>query len=320
MADKLSAFDELAGVVEKLAVLLAAGVAPAAAWAYLAEVPSKSLAYRVSEAASALADGRAISSPAATGRGRGGSVRRRGSRSDTADDDIAWRGLAAAWQVATDAGAPLAPTLKRLAASLRDLADNERDARTALAGPVATTRMVMVLPLVGVAFGVALGFDTIGALLTTAPGVACLMTGVVMMLVARWWSARLVRGAGPTTVLPGLALDLVAIAVAGGASIPRALRSVDDARDVYALDVDDSATAVERTLALSARAGVPAAFLLQSEADGMRRTARSLGQRRAATLSVTLMLPLGLCILPAFMLLGVAPLMISVISSTLESF
>jgi tight adherence protein B len=41
-----------------------------------------------------------------------------------------------------------------------------------------------------------------------------------------------------------------------------------------------------------------------------------VGERKAATLAVTLMLPLGLCILPAFMVLGVAPLLIAVISST----
>jgi tight adherence protein B len=32
------------------------------------------------------------------------------------------------------------------------------------------------------------------------------------------------------------------------------------------------------------------------------------------------MLPLGLCILPAFVLLGVLPLLVSVVSSTVASF
>jgi tight adherence protein B len=31
------------------------------------------------------------------------------------------------------------------------------------------------------------------------------------------------------------------------------------------------------------------------------------------------MLPLGLCVLPAFMLLGVAPLLLAIVSSTFES-
>ena len=346
MAEPLSGFDELASVVEKLAVLLAAGIAPAAAWGYLvdADLTSESLSRRVREAALALGEGRSIpraegsdtaglASRGSRARGAGlaslgdralaGGLASRGSRARLAGgatDDVAWRGLAAAWRIATEAGAPLAPTLQRFAASLRDLADNERDARTALAGPVATTRMVMVLPLVGIFFGVALGFDTLATLFTTPPGLACLALGVTLIIVARWWSARLVRGARPASVVPGLGLDLIAIAVSGGASIPRALRSVDDARTHCGLAVDDSAAEVEKTLALSARAGVPAASLLRSAADEARRTARGLGQRKAAALSVTLMLPLGLCILPAFMLLGVAPLLISVLSSTLGSF
>jgi len=37
---------------------------------------------------------------------------------------------------------------------------------------------------------------------------------------------------------------------------------------------------------------------------------------RAAKLSSSLLIPLGVCTLPAFLLLGVAPLILSVLSST----
>ena len=59
------------------------------------------------------------------------------------------------------------------------------------------------------------------------------------------------------------------------------------------------------------------AELLRAEAFRVRRAARADGAARAAALGVRLMLPLGVCVLPAFVLLGVAPLMISVISGTL---
>ena len=81
---------------------------------------------------------------------------------------------------------------------------------------------------------------------------------------------------------------------------------------IEAEDRSGAGATIAEVLALSSRAGVPAAALLRSEAEEARRDARSEGERKAATLSVTLMLPLGLCILPAFMLLGVAPLLISV--------
>jgi tight adherence protein B len=227
-----------------------------------------------------------------------------------------WRGLAAAWRVATDAGAPLAPTLDDFAASLRDLAQTSREVQVALAAPIATAKMVMALPAVGVLFGLALGFDTVGTLFGTPVGLGCLFGGVLLMLAARRWNRRLVRGAEPAMQTPGLAIDLVAIAVSGGASTQRAMHAVEVACDRASIELTDDADAFSAVFSLSTRAGVPAAALLRSEAAEARRRARSDGARRAATLSVTLMLPLGLCILPAFMLLGVAPLLIAVISST----
>lgn len=291
-------------MVQRLGVLLAAGVAPVSGWAYIADAARGSAATGARRVADAAARGDSISEAI---------VAVAGSRRT---DATAWRGLAAAWVVASDAGAPLAATLAELAASLRSLAQNQRDLETALAGPAATARMVMVLPVVGILFGMALGFDSLRILFTTPPGLVCLALGSVLMLLAQLWNQRLVRRARPVHLTPGLALDLMAIAVSGGASLSRARRVVADARETCGIGNDGSAAAIEEVLELSRRAGIPAAALLRSEATESRRTARSAGERRAATLAVTLMLPLGLCILPAFMLLGVAPLLIAVISST----
>jgi len=245
---------------------------------------------------------------------------RPGIEGERDSDAAAWRGLAAAWFVATDAGAPLAPSLERFAASLRALAQTGRDLRVVIAAPAATARMVMALPAVGVLFGIVLGFDTIGTLFRTGPGLICLALGLALMLAARTWNRRLVAAARPKQLTPGLTLDLMAIAVSGGAALPRALAVVGEACQRCGIEVEDrsgAAAVIAEVLALSRRAGVPAAALLRSEAEEARRDARSEGERKAAALSVTLMLPLGLCILPAFMLLGVAPLLISVIGSTL---
>lgn len=296
--------EPLAAVVQRLGVLLAAGVAPVSGWAYVADAARGSSASAAREVSEAAALGRpiadAIVEVAKSGR----------------PDAMAWRGLAAAWLVASDSGAPIASTLAELSTSLRALAQNQRDLDTALAGPVATARMVMVLPVVGILFGMALGFDSIRVLFTTPPGLACLALGTMLMALAQLWNRRLLRRARPTNLTPGLALDLMAIAVSGGASLSRAERAVADARERCGIASDGSEDAIAEVLALSRRAGIPAAALLRSEATESRRAAQSAGERTAATLAVTLMLPLGLCILPAFMLLGVAPLLIAVISST----
>jgi tight adherence protein B len=298
--------ESVASVVQRLAVLLAAGVVPASAWGYLADGQDSSGIVR------SVADAAATGTPIAESIVAAVSHR-------PAQDEQAWRGLAAAWQIATDAGASLAPSLREFASSLRDVAQNQRDLAVALAAPTATARMVMVLPVVGVVFGMALGFNTIATLFTTVPGLVCLLLGAAMMLLARLWNRRLLAAAQPARFTPGLSLDLMAIAVSGGASLARASAALDAARESCGLIDDGGADTIESVLSLSRRAGVPAAALLRSEAVEARRTARSEGQRTAATLAVTLMLPLGLCILPAFMLLGVAPLLIAVVSSTVSS-
>ncbi|WP_185202413.1 type II secretion system F family protein [Glaciihabitans sp. INWT7] len=302
--DRRVDLEPLAAVVQRLGVLLAAGVAPASGWAYVAEAAH----------GSAAAGARAVADVAA----RGGSVTEAivSVASARRADRAAWRGLAAAWLVATEAGAPLAPTLSELSATLRSLAQNQRDVETALAGPVATARMVMVLPAVGILFGLALGFDSLHVLVATPPGLVCLALGILLMGLAQLWNRKLLRGARPTNLTPGLTLDLMAIAVSGGASLSRAQGAVAGAREACGIDPDDGDAAIAEVLELSRRAGVPAAALLRAEAVEARRSARSAGERAAATLGVTLMLPLGVCILPAFMLLGVAPLLIAVLSST----
>lgn len=313
--------DRLASVAERLAVLLSAGVSPVAAWGYLAETepPIHSRVVRIAgrlreglgipEAILGTLDDEKVGALATGTVSRGPSPERQ--------DDV-WRGLAAAWVVATDAGAPLARSLNEHAVSLRALADARRAAASALAGPAATAKLVVILPIVGILFGIALGFNTVGTLVSTTPGLVCLGAGCALLWVGRTWSRRLVMAATATELNPGLALDLLAIAVSGGASIGRAQTAAHGALEQCGLapaprDIAEAHMALD----LSRRAGVPAGSLLRSEANRVRREAGSTAERRAATLAVTLMLPLGLCVLPAFMLLGVAPLMLSILSSTM---
>ena len=327
-------------MTQRLAVLLSAGVSPVSAWGYLlppsllvdsgttgilraaarAAAGGDSVADAIAGQARRLgrenpSEGRAARpATAAPGRRRNGAA---------AEVEHAWFGLAAAWQVATQAGAPLAGCLRELAASLRELAQVQRDLEVALAAPRATARLVMVLPLIGVVFGSLMGFDSLHTLFATVPGWVCLGGGALLMLAAAGWNRALVRRAGPTDLTPGLRLELMAIAMSGGGSIDRSRALVQAAAERYGIaagDAGDVGDPVDRVLDLSTRAGVPAAELLRSEAEQLRRDARSAGQRRAATLSVTLMLPLGLCVLPAFMLVGVVPLLLSVLSSTLTTF
>lgn len=329
--DHTPPIERVAAVTERLAVLLAAGVPASAAWGYLATAVatrprsrSPALVDTVLAAASdAAQDGSDISAAiAAAAREPGDSSGRARGRARASPEADAWLAVAAAWSVAMETGAPLSGCLHELARSQRALGQAQRDIDAALAGPRSTSRLVMVLPVVGLLFGLLLGFDTVGTLLGTVPGAICLAGAAALMLLAWRWSTAMVRRATPRTSAPGLAVDLTAIAMSSGASVERAVAVVQSALDAF-LAADASATrgeraAIDAVLALSRAAGVPAADLLRGEADQVRRNARSTAQQAAAALATRLMLPLGVCILPAFLLVGVAPLLMSVLSSTVR--
>ncbi|RIJ43888.1 pilus assembly protein, partial [Clavibacter lycopersici] len=129
--------EEIAAFVRRLAVLLGAGLHLERAWSQLAppggrprrgegQVPA--LIRRVAAGAgSAPLAARVAAAATAAGSGAGASAR-------------SWCALAAGLEVADRTGAPLARSLDRLADSLVDVARVRRDAGTALAGPVATSR------------------------------------------------------------------------------------------------------------------------------------------------------------------------------------
>ena len=136
MADDAQAVEAVASVVQRLAVMLGAGVAPANAWRYLRDVdPSPYIDAVTASIAAGASIPAAIAAAAADP-----SAERTGS---------AWRAVAAAWFVASESGAPLAATLREIADSLRQLGQLHRDVDAALAGPRSTARFVGVMPLLG---------------------------------------------------------------------------------------------------------------------------------------------------------------------------
>lgn len=74
---------------------------------------------------------------------------------------------------------------------------------------------------------------------------------------------------------------------------------------------------VRRCLGVAHDAGAPAAQLLRDGASEVRRRRRRSAERRASRLGVALVLPLGLCALPAFGALAVAPVVVSLAGQVL---
>lgn len=306
--------EEIAAFVRRLAVLLGAGLNLERAWSQLS--PPGARARRGERAVPALA--RHVAAGAGSGP-LAGRIAAAASAHGTAGGEAArsWCALAAALEVADSTGAPLARSLERLADSLVDIARVRRDAGTALAGPVATSRTVLLMPGAGLLLAAGLGFDPLHVLLTTAPGLACLVAGSSLVAIGWRWNRGLVSRAVSREPAPGLALDLVGVAMSGGASVPRAVAVVRRACERAGLEARDGLDAVGPVVDAAARTGAPVAVLLGGEADRARRDAATRAERAAARLAARLMLPLGVCILPAFLAVGVVPMLLAVVSSTL---
>ncbi|AYF98249.1 type II secretion system F family protein [Protaetiibacter intestinalis] len=288
--------DAVADAVQRLAVLLTAGLDPLGA---LRALPAS----RPAALAAAAASDSPHDVPDAI---RG------------ADRGAVWALVAAQWHVAVEAGAPLAATLERTVESLRALADAERQLDLALAGPLATARIVALLPLAGAGLGMLVGADPLGVVFGTVPGAVAALLGVALLIAGLRWNRRLVDRARGSEPLAGLGAELLALALSGGGAPDRALALVASAAERSGLPaaVDEA----RETLAFAIGAGVPAAVLLRAEATRARRVALAEVLRRAALLGTRLLAPLGLCFLPSFVLLGVVPLVLGILRGTLSAF
>lgn len=103
--------------------------------------------------------------------------------------------VATAWDVASRSGAALAVVVERVAQSLRHEADAAAEVAAALGPPRATARMLLVLPLFGVALGMAMGANPLAFLLSTTVGLGCLALGLTLAMLGVLWVERLTEAA-----------------------------------------------------------------------------------------------------------------------------
>jgi len=133
-----------------------------------------------------------------------------------------------------------------------------------------------------------------------------------------------------------LTLDLLAACLTGGASAAQAAAAVAEAVDgpaaerlravasalavgsgpaeawseLAARDPGDPLAPAARILARAAEGGAPVAGTVQRLAADARAAARSRDEQTARRVGVLVVAPLGLCFLPAFVLLGVLPVVL----------
>ncbi len=233
--------------------------------------------------------------------------------------DPEWRVLAAAWSLALHSGAPIARMLERMAEALVSLERVGNRRSVLLAGPRATIRLVSSLPLVAMLFGAILGFDPIAVMLSPAGAVLGALGGVLLLVGVRWAKVLADRLAAAEWV-SGLECELCWIALSGGAAQHAALRNVADRADAFAvawvrLGALRRDGAVQQVLRAATAHGTPAGSMLLAEAAAARARTLAELERQAERLAVSVLLPIGVCVLPSFIVLGVLPVLLAVMGS-----
>lgn len=241
------------------------------------------------------------------------------------------------------AGVPLAEVLRRTLHVERARQESQDACEAALAGPRMSARILAWLPLAGVGLAALIDPRAVTVLVTTALGWALIVIAALLTWCGRRWTRALLNSAQvPDDGVPvPLALALVEAALVSGMDVPGALRAVGSVlggKDGASLEevaarlsrgapwADAWATGgghapgdvthdVERALRAPHRCGASAVPALRSATDAALRRSRRLAQAAAGKLGVTLALPLTLCLLPAFIAVGIVPMVLAVIGS-----
>ena len=249
-------------------------------------------------------------------------------------------------RMSESAGAPLATSLERAAEHAEERIDALLGRQSALAAPRATGRILSWLPLLGLGLGVLMGSDPVGVLTGSVLGVLTGLLGLGLAFAGRRWTAALVHraevesaasnGAEQTSNMPpvdtALVLELLAAQLRAGLAPLAALGTLAEALNSRPLHTvcqrlqmgsgwgsawSGSAAGtfgeLRDALAPAYTGGAPSTALLLSLADAYRLSERRAAERAAGKLSVALVVPLGLCSLPAFICLGIVPILISLL-------
>lgn len=314
--------DDLATVLEHAATVLGTGVAPSLAWEAVAHA-------HAAEPAAHIAQRVARTPPALLNFDENSPLR-------TLPQGAA---LVLCLQVCEATGAPLAGLLRSLASTLRSLTDARRARESAFAGARTTAHILMALPLIAIALGYVIGADPLRMLGGSWLGLLLLAIGALLMTAGWVWMRALLRSAEPPRyeMDPVIIIDVLAHTIGSGLPLDAAFSRIAEALHntkpgpelrraghalhlgappVQALEhLDGELSRIRTSVVLSHSTGAQLAPLLEEASAEIRRVRMREIERAAATLNVRLVLPTGLTILPAFVVLGIIPVVTDLLTT-----
>ncbi len=253
-----------------------------------------------------------------------------------ASSDTVPRAIAAATRISGLTGAPLAETLQQCAASIEDMEQADSARRIAYAGPRMSARVLSALPLVGLLGAEFLGAQPVRWFFSGVPQMLLAAVGIGLAVSGNLVSRRMIRRAsesGQEQQWSPVLCDLAVSALRVGVSVPGVLQSIGAAVK------EEEFTHIGAELTLGAtwgeawstvpyggellRRGMRSAWeegvspmtMLRQLSQQTRRSNVSKAKESAEKLGVKLALPLGLLILPSFVVLGLVPTFFALMGS-----
>ena len=184
-----------------------------------------------------------------------------------------------------------------------------------MAGPRATARLVTWLPLAALLIGQLGGLGSIEIFWRAPWSLVPVALGGALLLAASIWSAkmidRLVREPDDIYVI-----DALAICLQAGLPVVTSLREVNQRfADEFDFALSNSTSQeISQLQQLSEDSGLPIAKLLFSRAEELRQNIHHQSLEAIEKLQIKLLWPLGLFVLPAFLLIAVLPMSISLLT------
>lgn len=194
---------------------------------------------------------------------------------------------------------------------------NQNEVQLAFAGPQSTSRLVTGLPLVALALAQLVGMNPASAITGSVLGLVSVFLGSGLLALGHLCSKRLLAKAVPKSLDPGAFIDCVLIGLQAGLplEVARQRAELSYQKTFTEASSEQDEKALDDAAELSRKSGAALTEILLANADRFRDELRYEISGRIARLGIKLMIPLGVAVLPAFILVAIVPIAISLLSN-----
>lgn len=225
------------------------------------------------------------------------------------------------WKIAMRFGGPVVLALNRIAEVFDRQHRSSQEIQLAFSGPQATAKLVMWLPVLALVLAQLVGLNPLSAILGSLLGALSVCLGAGLMVAGRYWTKRLLARALPAehsaeSLDRGAYLDCVLIGLQAGLPLSQARNECAEEFLVSfsTQPKDESFLALDAAAELSRGTGAALTEIISAKADSFRDIQKFETATRISKLGIHLMIPLGVAVLPAFVLLSIVPIAISLLS------